>query len=77
MGLLVECGGLECFCSQINNAVFFLYKHLEMQNQKTLVKPFFVWPSTEKNDSDAPSRINITTFIKKTHPPQQSICSQN
>lgn len=39
-----------------------------MQNQKMLVKPFFVWSSTEKNDSDAPARINITTFIKKPTP---------
>lgn len=69
MDLLVQCGGLECFYLQISDVVFFLYKHLEMQNQNVLVKPFFVWPSTEKNNSDAASRINKSTFIRKKKTP--------
>lgn len=72
MDLLIQCGGLECFYLQISSVVFFLCKHLEMKNQNTLVKPFFLWPNTEKNNSDAPSRIKKTTFIRTPHVPAPS-----
>lgn len=66
-------------CTVWSHVVFFLCKHLEMQNPNMLVKPFFVWPNMEKNNFDAPSRINITTSMrgKKHHPDNLFLAKTN
>lgn len=68
MNLPVQFRGLEHFCCNQQYG-FFLCKHLEVQNLTIPVKPFFVWPNTEKNNFDALSRINVTTVMreKKKH----------